>query len=69
MDDRPGNGERLENLKWARDHCDGLFRVVITVAKDEKAHPREIAECYPRDLLMRLVDLDEATGEFRAISA
>lgn len=66
--DRPGNRERLENLKWARDHCGGLFRVVITVAKDANAHPREIAECYPHDMLMRLVDLDEATGEFRATS-
>jgi hypothetical protein len=23
----PGWRERLENLKWARDNCDGLFRV------------------------------------------
>jgi hypothetical protein len=34
---RPGNRERLENLKWARDYCDGLFRVVIITAKDVNA--------------------------------
>jgi hypothetical protein len=28
--DRPGNKERIENLKWARDNCDGLFKAVIT---------------------------------------
>jgi hypothetical protein len=67
--DTPGNRERLENLKWARDNCDGLFRVVITVAKDETAIPRSIAECYPRpNLIMRITDLNEKTGEFRAVS-
>ena len=65
--DRPGNRERLENLIWARDQCDGLFRVVITVAEDVHAEPRAIKQCHPqRDMVMRLVDLDERTGEFRA---
>jgi len=63
----PGNRERIDNLKWARDHCDGLFRVVITVAKDVNASPREIAKCFPQErMLMRLVELNEDTGEFRA---
>jgi len=66
--DKPGNRERLENLKWARDHCDGLFRVVITTAKDVSANPRAISECYPHDMQMRLYDLNEDTGEFRATS-
>lgn len=66
--DRAGNRERLENLKWARDHCDGLFRVVIIVAKDLNTHPWSIAECYPHDMQMRLRDLNEETGEFRAVS-
>ena len=67
--DTPGNRERLENLKWARDHCDGLFRVVITVAKDVNSVPRSIAECYPQpNLVMRITDLNEQTGEFRAAS-
>jgi hypothetical protein len=66
---RPGNRERIENLKWARDNCGGLFRVVITVAKDTAAIPRSIAECFPKpNLTMRLLDLNEQTGEFRAES-
>lgn len=65
----PGNRERLENLVWARDHCDGLFRVVITTAKDVNASPREIVDCYPQDkLIMRITGLDDQTGEFTARS-
>ena len=64
---RPGNKERLENLRWARDHCDGRFSVVITKAKDTLASPRAIAECYPQPRLrMRIVELNDETGEFRA---
>lgn len=64
---RPGNRERLENLIWVRDHCDGLFRVAITVAKDTNAQPREIATCAPQPrMVMRLLELDEQIGEFRA---
>jgi hypothetical protein len=64
----PGNRERLENLIWARDHCDGLFRVVLTVAEDPNAETRKIQECYPKDdWRMRITELDEKTGEFRAV--
>jgi hypothetical protein len=66
---RPGNSERIENLIWARDHCGGLFKVVIAVAKDINVDPRSIAESYPQDrLVMRLIDLNEDTGEFRAVA-
>lgn len=66
---RPGNQERLENLKWAKEHCDGIFHVVIVIAKDKDASPREIKECFPRpDLIMKVEELDENTGEFRAVS-
>lgn len=65
--DTPRNRERLENLIWARDHCDGLFRVVVTVAEDVNVYPRKIEECFPQEkMVMRLVKLDEETGEFRA---
>src|SRR5262245_36046794 len=58
--DRPGNKDRINDLIWARDHCDGLFRVVITEAEDVKANPRQIAHCYPlRDWVMRLIRVDE----------
>jgi hypothetical protein len=67
--DRPGNRERIDNLMWATVHCDGLFRVVITVAEDVKANPRKIETCYPQDeWLMKITDFDEKTGEFRAVS-
>ena len=62
-----GMRERIENLKWARDHCDGQFRVVITVAKDTKAQKRGIGSCFPQDkMIMRLIKMDEQTGEFLA---
>jgi hypothetical protein len=66
---RPGNRERLENLKWAKEHCQGLFRVVIGIAEDVNARPREIKECFPHpNLTMKITELDENTGEFRAVS-
>src|SRR6202041_309844 len=37
---RPGNRERLENLIHSQDHCGGLLRVVVVVAKDADADPR-----------------------------
>jgi hypothetical protein len=54
----------------AREHCDGLARVVVMRANDTKADPRSIAECFRHDkLVMRITHIDEATGEFRAESA
>lgn len=65
---RAGNTERTENLIWARDHCGGRFRAVVCVAEDVKANPREIRSCFPADnFAMQLVELNEETGEFRAI--
>jgi hypothetical protein len=65
---RAGNRERLEYLMWARVHCNGIFKVVVVVAKDEKAEPRKIAECFPQDkMTMKITDLNELTGEFRAV--
>ena len=67
--EKPGNRERLENLKWARDHCDGRFRVIITTAKDVNADTREIEDAhYQARMIMKLVDLREETGEFRAVN-
>jgi hypothetical protein len=50
-----------------RDHCGSLFCVIITTARDVKADTREIEDAYnqPR-MIMKLVELNEATGEFRA---
>jgi hypothetical protein len=67
--DKPGNLERIDNLLWARDQCDGMFRVVIAVAENIRASPRKIADCYPQNrMVMKLLDVDEQTGEFRAVN-
>jgi hypothetical protein len=63
----PGGTERLENLIWAQDRCEGLFRVVRLRAKDASAKHRSIAECFPDDaLIMHIEHLDGKTGEFLA---
>jgi hypothetical protein len=65
--DRPGNKERIDNLRWALSHCNGKFRVVIGVAKDTKAQPRETLEAFAQpNMLMKITDFDEETGEFSA---
>jgi hypothetical protein len=64
---RPGNRERAKNLAYARDHCDGLFRIVWASASDPSARVRKTVERYPdKTLRMRLIELDEETGEFLA---
>ncbi|MER8743126.1 hypothetical protein NKH54_08570 [Mesorhizobium sp. M1004] len=65
---RLGNKERLENLRWARDNCDGRFRAIIRIARDVNAQPRKgRRESYVQpNLWMTLTYLDETTGEFRA---
>jgi hypothetical protein len=66
---RPGATERLANLKWARDHCNSLVRVVIAIAKDTKADPRVALDWFPKDgMFMKITQLDEMTGAFRAES-
>ena len=64
--DKPGNHERIDHLKWVRDQRAGLFRVVIVTAVDTTVEPRKIDEAYPTKLTMRLIDLNESSGEFSA---
>lgn len=65
--ERLGNHQRIKDLCWARDNCDGLFRVVVGVPKDANKRPRQTGEAYPqKTLIMKLIELDETTGEFRA---
>ena len=65
---KPGNQERIRNLQIARDHCDALFHVIWVVAHDLAETPRKIAGRYPeKHLMMKLIDLDEMTGEFSAV--
>ena len=64
-----GNRERIRDLVLARDKCDGLFRVVVGRANETGNAMLEgsLYEARP-DLTMRLIDLDEKTGEFSAES-
>ena len=64
-----GNRERIRDLVLARDRCDGLFRVVVGRANETGDAMLEgsLYEARP-DLTMRLIDLDEKTGEFSAES-
>jgi hypothetical protein len=61
--------ELMANLKWARDHCGGLVRVVILTAEDITAEPRKIMYCYADDsLVMRITEFDGQARTFRAES-
>lgn len=63
----PGNAERRENLRWARDNLNGILHAVIVRAVDPTARDREVADAHINEkLLMRLVTLDEETGHFTA---
>lgn len=64
-----GNRERIRDLALARDRCDGLFRVVIGRANEVGDAMIEGSVYEASDIAMRLIDLDEATGEFSAESA
>ncbi|MBX9797554.1 hypothetical protein [Sphingomonas sp.] len=68
---RPGNKDRLRKLRHVRDHCGGKFRVVHVQAVDRSAPVRSTTGKYraDADLVMTLVELNETTGEFLAISA
>ena len=64
---RNGNRDRIRNLVHARDHCDGLFRIVWVKTNDPDQRVRKTIERYPDETLeMRLIELDEQTGEFLA---
>ncbi len=64
-----GNRERIRDLQLARDRADGLFRVVIGRANDGGDAMLEGSVYEISDIVMRLIDLDEATGEFSAESS
>lgn len=64
--DKPGNKERINNLVWAKKNSGGIFNVVMCKAKIPITEPKIIDEAYPTKLIMRLIDLNEITGEFTA---
>ncbi|MER9005891.1 hypothetical protein NKI15_19865 [Mesorhizobium sp. M0862] len=61
---RNGHNELMKNLRWALDNCEGWLKVIIAIPKDKNARPRSISECFPSQMRVRVVQLDEATGEF-----
>ena len=63
-----GNRERIRDLALARDRCDGLFKVVIGRANEAGDAMTEGSVYEASEIAMRLIDLDEATGEFSAES-
>jgi hypothetical protein len=60
----PGNHERIENLKWAQEHCDGYFRVVIAISKD-RSH-RTVDDCFPVDRWQMRIEAMDDIGRLRA---
>jgi hypothetical protein len=65
---RPGFGELMENLTWARDHCEGRLKVIIAKARDIGADPRSIETCFPSKMTLKLIDFDPSTGAYTAES-
>lgn len=64
--DRAGFAERMENLIWVRDHCEGFFKAIILTPETPNG-PRRMRDCFPHAKLnMQLTDLDEETGAFHA---
>ena len=63
---RQGNQNRKVNLAHAVEKLDGMVRVVIGVAKNTEADPREIHSIYPmKHLWFKIEKFDEDTGQFR----
>jgi hypothetical protein len=65
-----GFKEMIENLRWAKEHCNGRVNIIIARAAkhDPVTQERVIANCNPRpDLEMEIRDLDEATGAYTGI--
>lgn len=63
-----GNRERIRDLLLAREKSDGLFKVVIGRANETGDAMAEGSLYEASDIVMRLIDLDERTGEFSAES-
>jgi len=64
--DRRENWQRVEHLKHALSRCGGVFESIIVTSPDP-IHSRIIKrEVGPR---MRVVEIDESTGRFRATRA
>jgi hypothetical protein len=66
---RNGRKWLIEDLQYARDHCDGYLHVVWCEAKDSTVRPWQIdrKKTKPHQwMLLKLEDLDAVTAEFTA---
>jgi hypothetical protein len=64
---RPGNKERMKDIQHAIEHLSSVVHVVVAIAKDPDADPREIQEAFARpDILMKITYFDDVTGEWCA---
>jgi hypothetical protein len=61
--ERHENRHRIEHLRYARDQRAGIFQSIIVTPGDSRRTEVSNAEIGPR---MRLIELNEDTGEFRA---
>src|SRR5258706_7659391 len=57
------NKRRIEHLRYARDHCGGVFQSIIVSKKDASRTSTATREPGPR---MRVMYLNDRTGEFHA---
>jgi hypothetical protein len=63
---RPGFVELIENLAYARDHLDGVVRIILARPKDPDARPRAIKHCFPHEKMrMKVFELDTDAGTFK----
>jgi hypothetical protein len=63
-----GSGRRyfFADLAWAREHCDGIVRIVLSIRKDGEPERVRVAESHAdHDLRMRVTRMDPETGAFR----
>jgi hypothetical protein len=65
---RPGHTELMGNLRYAIDHCDGIVKIIIAVAKDPTAGTKQIASCGPTNMKVSVAELDEAAGSFKLVA-
>jgi hypothetical protein len=62
----PGRRYLFEHLAWARDNCDGIVRIVLSVREQGDPEPVRVAGSYAdHDLRMRVTHMDPETGAFR----
>lgn len=62
----PGRKYLFEDLAWARDHCDGIVKIVLATPREGDRDRVEAAESHAdHDLIMRVTHMDADIGAFR----